>query len=187
MGFAENLKRYRKLRGISRQTMADKLKMLSASYAKYELNIAKPDTDKLKIIANMLDVSADKLLGIKNKPADEIDEVDEVDEFDYCKSIWESCGYTVEEDFITGMVEIFFNSKIEKIVVENGKVEKKVSNMLPLKDREEFIKLTQQAKIKANNAMEKAQAEILKNIVQSSTYYIEEKDGMRSYFKGASK
>ena len=84
MTFAENLKRYRKLRGISRKEIAKKLNILETSYGLYEQGRAKPDTEKLIIIAEMLKISIDELLDFH------------IDELQRCINQWNNAGFEVE-------------------------------------------------------------------------------------------
>lgn len=84
MQFCENLKHYRKLRGFSRKGMAEKLNIKTASYGNYEQGRTKPDTDKLRIIAETLQVSTDELLNFH------------LNELQRCINRWNNAGFKVE-------------------------------------------------------------------------------------------
>lgn len=83
MSFAENLKKYRKLRGVSRKELAEKLNMKEAGYGFYEQGRTKPDAAKLSIIADVLQVSVNDLLGSD-------------DNLDYYLNTWRLAGYEVQ-------------------------------------------------------------------------------------------
>ena len=87
MSLAENLKKYRKLRGISRKEIADKLNMRESSYGYYEQGRTKPDAAKLATIADILQVPVNELL-------------DTNDNLEYYISTWQLAGYdvTVKDD-----------------------------------------------------------------------------------------
>ncbi len=61
--FSERLKQARKARGLTAQQMADALGTGLRNYRKYESGDARPTLDGLVIIADMLEVSTDYLLG----------------------------------------------------------------------------------------------------------------------------
>ncbi len=63
MMFAKRLNALRKERGLTAQQMADLLCTGIRNYRKYESGDAKPTIDGLIQIADILDVSADYLLG----------------------------------------------------------------------------------------------------------------------------
>ena len=87
MSFAENLKKYRKLRGISRKEIADKLNMKESGYGFYEQGRTKPDAAKLATIADILQVSVNEL-------------VDTNDNLEYYINTWQLAGYdvTIKDD-----------------------------------------------------------------------------------------
>jgi transcriptional regulator with XRE-family HTH domain len=58
-----NLKNLRIERGLSQQSLADKLGVSQQSIYKYENQITEPNIDMLKIIADFFDVSVDYLIG----------------------------------------------------------------------------------------------------------------------------
>ena len=84
MSFAENLKKYRKLRGITRKEIADKLNMKESGYGFYEQGRTKPDAAKLAIIADCLQVSVNELL-------------DNDENLEYYINTWKLAGYDVIE------------------------------------------------------------------------------------------
>lgn len=61
--FGKRLNEIRKEKGFTAQQMADKLQTGIRNYRKYESGDAKPSIDALIVIADMLDVSTDYLLG----------------------------------------------------------------------------------------------------------------------------
>ena len=174
MNFFENLQHYRKLKGFSRQYMAEKLNIKPVSYANYEQGRTKPDVEKLSIISDILNVSPNELLGNNSK---------QIDDFEYCKSLWKLDGYKIEENEITGMIEVLFNSTV--ITVENGIVKKKTFEILPFKNKEEFIKLTHYIERQADKEKEKARSKIFKTVIQNSQkiakHQVIEEKGIRTY------
>lgn len=68
MMFAKRLNALRKERGLTAQQMADLLCTGIRNYRKYESGDAKPTIDGLIQIADILDVSADYLLGRTDFP-----------------------------------------------------------------------------------------------------------------------
>lgn len=60
--FSEKLKKLRKQYGFSQSYMAKKLNISQPGYAKYENSSAEPDYERLKIIAQIFNVSIDYLL-----------------------------------------------------------------------------------------------------------------------------
>ena len=71
--FPQRLKEARKLRGYTAQYMADTLQTGIRNYRKYESGDASPTLEGLSKLADVLDVSADFLLGRKGYevPSDE--------------------------------------------------------------------------------------------------------------------
>ncbi len=65
----ENIKRYRKEKGISQDEMAVKLHVVRQTVSKWENSLSVPDADALIQIAELLEVSVSQLLGI-NEPND---------------------------------------------------------------------------------------------------------------------
>lgn len=68
MDIGKTLTNLRKAKGISRQALADELKINIHTYIKYESNQAKPPYDVLVTLASYFEVSTDCLLGVKPKP-----------------------------------------------------------------------------------------------------------------------
>jgi transcriptional regulator with XRE-family HTH domain len=58
-----NLKTLRLAKGLSQQSLADKLDVSQQSIYKYENQITEPNIDMLKAIADFFDVSVDYLIG----------------------------------------------------------------------------------------------------------------------------
>jgi transcriptional regulator with XRE-family HTH domain len=58
-----NLKNLRISKGLSQQSLADKLDISQQSVYKYENEITEPNIDMLKVIADFFDVSVDYLIG----------------------------------------------------------------------------------------------------------------------------
>lgn len=61
--FPQRLNETRKLRGLTAQQMADALHTGVRNYRKYESGDARPTIDNIVVIADLLDVSLDYLLG----------------------------------------------------------------------------------------------------------------------------
>jgi transcriptional regulator with XRE-family HTH domain len=59
----DNLKNLRIAKGLSQQSLADKLDISQQSIYKYENHITEPNIDMLKVIADFFDVSVDYLIG----------------------------------------------------------------------------------------------------------------------------
>lgn len=69
----DNIKRIRKLKGISQKTMAeDILKIPRSTYSNYENNNRVPDNDMIKKIAKALDTSIGKIIGIEESELNDI-------------------------------------------------------------------------------------------------------------------
>ena len=145
MSFAENLKKYRKLRGISRKELAKKLNMKESSYGYYEQGRTKPDTAKLSIIADVLQVKVNDLL-------------DSNDNLDYYLNTWRLAGYEVQlkdnEIYITennllgsalnSLLPGFFDNlstEDQKEVIQHKNLMSKIKEIKFSKD--DFIALTQ--------------------------------------------
>ena len=64
--FAQRLKELRKEKNLSQAQLANFLQIKQQSYARYELNTSEPSYDMLVKIAELFEVSADYLLGIKD-------------------------------------------------------------------------------------------------------------------------
>ena len=61
----ENIKKYRKKKGISQEEMAVKLNVVRQTVSKWENGLSVPDADVLIHIAKLLEVSVSQLLGIE--------------------------------------------------------------------------------------------------------------------------
>jgi len=61
--FSQSLKQHRTSSGLTQKQMADKLKMTKNAYQKYELNTREPNIDNLILIADILEISLDELVG----------------------------------------------------------------------------------------------------------------------------
>lgn len=92
--FYENLKLAREQKGLSQKDVAEKIGVAKSTYSLYESGNREPNVQIIKKIANVLDVSADELLGIDAEPAtlaahfdgdeyteDELDEIRQFAEF----------------------------------------------------------------------------------------------------------
>lgn len=75
MGFAENLRKLRTERGMTQVAIALRLGVDKSTYNGYESGKRKPDVQRIKEIATILNVSADDLLGTNT--ADRQREADE--------------------------------------------------------------------------------------------------------------
>lgn len=62
--FNENLKIAREQRGLSQKDVAEKIGVAKSTYSLYESGNREPNVQTIKKIADVLDVSADELLGI---------------------------------------------------------------------------------------------------------------------------
>ena len=60
---SDNLKLLRKKYGFSQRDLAKKLNISQPGYAKYENDLAEPDTQRLVILSELYNVSIDNLLG----------------------------------------------------------------------------------------------------------------------------
>lgn len=59
----ENIRHFRKAKGISQEEMAVKLNVVRQTVSKWENGLSVPDVDVLIHMANLLDVSVSQLLG----------------------------------------------------------------------------------------------------------------------------
>lgn len=66
--FNENLKIAREQRGLSQKDVAEKIGVAKSTYSLYESGNREPNVQTIKKIADVLDVSADELLGIPSIP-----------------------------------------------------------------------------------------------------------------------
>ena len=78
--FNRNLSEIRIQRGISQKDMANSIGVAQSTYSLYEKGAREPNIDKIVKIAEVLNVSADKLLGIEKNGFyvlyDRLDELD---------------------------------------------------------------------------------------------------------------
>lgn len=63
--FNENLKDARLKKNLSQKEVAEKIGVAKSTYSLYESGNREPNVDTIKKIADVLDVSADKLLGLE--------------------------------------------------------------------------------------------------------------------------
>ena len=66
--FYENLKLAREQKGLSQKDVAEKVGVAKSTYSLYESGNREPNVQTIKKLANVLDVSADELLGIDTEP-----------------------------------------------------------------------------------------------------------------------
>ena len=66
MSIGENIKKYRKEKGLTQKELADKIGKGFSTVQKYELNISQPPIDVLNRIADTLDINVSKLFYIEN-------------------------------------------------------------------------------------------------------------------------
>lgn len=66
--FNENLKIARERKGISQKDMAENIGVAKSTYSLYESGNREPNVQTIKKIADILNVSADELLGINEEP-----------------------------------------------------------------------------------------------------------------------
>ncbi|MFR7908768.1 MAG: helix-turn-helix domain-containing protein [Oscillospiraceae bacterium] len=66
MNIGENIKKYRKEKGLTQKELADKIGKGFSTVQKYELNISQPPIDVLNRIADTLDINVSKLFDIEN-------------------------------------------------------------------------------------------------------------------------
>ncbi len=66
--FNENLKNARERKGISQKDVAEKIGVAKSTYSLYESGNREPNVQTIKKIADVLNVSADDLLGLSDEP-----------------------------------------------------------------------------------------------------------------------
>lgn len=66
--FNENLRDVREQKGLSQKEVAKKIGVAKSTYSLYESGNREPNVQTIKKISDVLNVSADKLLGIDNEP-----------------------------------------------------------------------------------------------------------------------
>lgn len=63
----ENLKAFRKLKGITQNEMADRIGVTRQCYGHYEQGRRQPTIDLLRSICEVLECSSDELIGLEEK------------------------------------------------------------------------------------------------------------------------
>ena len=66
--FNENLKIARERKGISQKEMAEQIGVAKSTYSLYESGNREPNVQTIKKIADVLNVTADELLGLEDEP-----------------------------------------------------------------------------------------------------------------------
>ena len=66
--FNENLRYAREQKGLSQKDVAEKIGVAKSTYSLYESGNREPNVQTIKKISDVLDVSADDLLGINSEP-----------------------------------------------------------------------------------------------------------------------
>lgn len=66
--FNENLKIARERKGLSQKDIAEGIGVAKSTYSLYESGNREPNVQTIKKIADMLNVSADELLGLEDEP-----------------------------------------------------------------------------------------------------------------------
>lgn len=66
--FNENLKYARERKGLSQKDVAESIGVAKSTYSLYESGNREPNVQTIKKIADLLNVSADDLLGINDEP-----------------------------------------------------------------------------------------------------------------------
>lgn len=66
--FNENLKMARERKGLSQKDIAESIGVAKSTYSLYESGNREPNVQTIKKIADILNVSADELLGIDDEP-----------------------------------------------------------------------------------------------------------------------
>ena len=67
--FNDNLKEARLKRNLSQKEVADQIGVAKSTYSLYESGNREPSVQTIKKIADVLNVSADELLGLSEQPA----------------------------------------------------------------------------------------------------------------------
>ena len=75
----ENIKHFRKAKGISQEEMAVKLNVVRQTVSKWENGLSVPDADVLIHMAKLLDVSVSRLLGIETDSSDDLNLSEELE------------------------------------------------------------------------------------------------------------
>ena len=66
--FNENLKNARERKEITQKEMAERIGVAKSTYSLYESGNREPNVQTIKKIADVLEVTADELLGLENDP-----------------------------------------------------------------------------------------------------------------------
>ena len=66
--FNENLKNARERKGMSQKDVAEEIGVAKSTYSLYESGNREPNVQTIKKIADVLNVSADELLGLNEEP-----------------------------------------------------------------------------------------------------------------------
>lgn len=74
----ENIKLFRKKKGISQEDLANKLNVVRQTVSKWETGLSVPDAEMLIRLAEVLDTSVNALLGETNEPVNESVSVEEI-------------------------------------------------------------------------------------------------------------
>ena len=75
----ENIKHFRKAKGMSQEEMAVKLNVVRQTVSKWENGLSVPDADVLIHVAELLDVSVSTLLGIETDSSDDLNLSEELE------------------------------------------------------------------------------------------------------------
>ena len=78
MALGENIKKFRKEKGLTQMEVAKKIEKSCSTFQKYELNLTKPPIEVIKEIANVLDISmVDLIYDINDPESDIFDAIDQ--------------------------------------------------------------------------------------------------------------
>ena len=66
--FSDNIKKLRKVKGVTQKQLAEELNISENGFQNYELDTRKPYNDILIALADYFDVSIDYLVGRTDKP-----------------------------------------------------------------------------------------------------------------------
>lgn len=73
----ENIKTYRKERGLTQEELAIRLNVVRQTVSKWEKGLSVPDADMLQRISEVLEISVSQLLGKEEEPAKDKNDVAE--------------------------------------------------------------------------------------------------------------
>ena len=84
MGFSENFKKIRMNKNFSQETIAERLQVTAQTVGNWESGTASPELSQLPVLANVLGVTADELLGCSaDQEAKEVEEIlNKMDQYD---------------------------------------------------------------------------------------------------------